>query len=440
MILPKSVHSSLPVYFEVLGLIYIQEKDFAMKEFKDRPQRRGADFAQELKVLERLRSYPDEHIVTHLATWTLDDKYYMLFPYAQCNLRQYMKWMQFGTPNPDSIVWLLGQLRGLAGALRNIHNLSSTGLPTSSPSQVSNLRAPQVQMRESGWHHDLKPENILLYKQPGPERGTFKISDFGSSKIHTYRSGSINTRSPNGTLTYEPPEAKSELATSRPYDVWSLGCVFLELLIWANLGCRSVEEFASERMDRRYPDMPTEVLADDSFWQMYTDRKTIVRKSVLDWIEKLKKVVLRQRQQPFKEVLELIRLMLNPDPKTRIDALKLWNELDKIYKQKKVDLRNDTDETMPEGNSDQSLPRLSLDPKDRPSFQHNHNAGYVSIDFLTASPTDSRMQRRSSFGSETSPRSTSPLSRKHSLASSTTSIHGHHGSMDSHDDRMNESR
>lgn len=142
-----------------------------------------------------------------------------------------MRWMQFGAPSNENIMWLLKQLRGLAEALKDIHNLSSIGSSLPTPSPGPNLVAPQPQMRKSGWHHDLKPENILLYKSLGHERGTFQVSDFGSGKIHTYRSGSVNTRSPIGTLTYEPPEAKLEGATSRPYDVWSLGCVFLELLI-----------------------------------------------------------------------------------------------------------------------------------------------------------------------------------------------------------------
>lgn len=419
--------------------------------FKDRPQRGDADFKQELKVLEKLRKYPHKHIVTHLATWTQDGKYYMLFPYAQCNLRQYMKWIHFGTPTKENIIWLLKQLRGLAAALKDIHNLSGVGLSVPAPSPTSNLAAPQPQMRESGWHHDLKPENILLYKTPGPKRGTFQISDFGSSKIHTYRSGSINTRSPNGTLTYEPPEAKSEGATSRPYDVWSLGCVFLELLIWAVLGFRSVEEFASERHDRRYPGSQTDILSDDSYWQMAEDGSIIVRKTVLQKIEVLKENVMRQAQQPFKEVLELILLMLDPDRRKRILALDLWNTLDSICKQKSLDLQTVTDDSMADGGNDGSasfLPRLSLNPIDRcspdafpdGSIYLKSNAGYVSGDFLTASPIDSHMQRRNSAGSAVSPVSMSPFSRNPSIASSNMSTHGHHGSVDGYNDHMDESR
>lgn len=362
-----------------------------------------------------------------------------------------MRWMQFGAPTKENIMWLLKQLRGLAEALKDIHNLSSIGPSLPTPSPAPNLVAPQLQMRKSGWHHDLKPENILLYKSSGHERGTFQISDFGSGKIHTYRSGSVNTRSPIGTLTYEAPEAKLERATSRPYDMWSLGCVFLELLIWAVLDYGAVETFASERVDRRHPGSQTDLIEDDSFWQMAESGKITLRQQVVDWITILGSECQQQRQQPFKEVLELVIRMLDPDRWTRIIALDLWNTLDQIHHQKSHDLKDSQDYSLPESNNDGSssaLPRLSLIPPDRshPSPIHSEmisfgsNAAFVTGDSMTLSPIDHRTTRRNSSGSIRSPSNSSLLSRDPSIASSNMSTHGHHGSVDGHDDRMDESR
>ena len=408
--------------------------DFALKEFKDRPDRGDNDFQKELKVLNELRKYPLRHIVTHLATWTQSGRYYMLFPYAQCNLRQYMKWVQFGDPTKENILWLIRQFRGLAEALKDIHDLSGAGALQSAP----NLGAPLGGERRAGYHHDLKPENILYYMPAN----NFLISDFGSGKIHTYRSGSYNTSSANGTLTYEPPEAaKPGRKTSRPYDMWSLGCVFLELLIWAVLGFQSVEDFRSKRVDRRYPESETNFVQDDAFWQMLPNGSIRVRESVESCILALREGILRQSNQPFKEILELILKMLDMDKETRIPALDLYDTLDRIYNQKKIDLKNVKDDSLPdrqiaEERSDY-LPRLSLNPPDRRSLDRpregaaiaSRNPGNATGDFLTASPTSSHFpqtsHRRNSSTSEFIGRS-----RNVSNASTNMSTHGRRGSFD----------
>lgn len=409
-----------------------KDVEFALKEFKDRPDRVDNDFQRELKVLDELRKYPLRHTVTHLATWTQGGRYYMLFPYAQCNLRQYMKWVQFGAPTKENIIWLLRQFRGLAEALKDIHNLSGTSAGASQ--SASNLGTRHMAERKAGYHHDLKPENILFYKVTGT-LGTFEISDFGSGKVHTYRSGSHNTSSANGTLTYEPPEAATrEGKTSRPYDVWSLGCVFLELLIWAVLGFQAVEDFRSERLDRRYPGSQTEFVVDDAFWQMLQTGDIMVRKSVDDWTQTLREAVLQQDNQPFKEVLDLVIKMLETVKETRIPALDLYDTLDRIYRQKKIDLENVNNDSLPD------MPRLSMNPPDRRSPEWIRegatvavrNAGTATGDFLTPSPMSSisphsprGSHRRNSSASEFVGRS-----RNASIASSNMSTHGRHGSTD----------
>ena len=292
---------------------------------------------QELRILNELRKLSaQKHIVTHQATWTQDGRYCILFPYAKCNLRQYMKWRAFGPSTQDNISWLLRQLRGLAQALKDIHNLPFLeAVPAG-----SSLKARALESRKTGYHHDLKPENILYFSNPSLENGIFKVADFGSGKINTYRSGSIDSNSPNGTLTYEPPEAKSEGATSRPYDLWSLGCIFLELLTWAVCDFQSVERFASNRVDRRFPDSHVDMIFDDGFWQMTGDGHVIIRNSVSAWIQALRGQI---RQQPLIEVLELVICMLNPDRLKRITALDLWDKLDRIYEQQRLDLERTVD-------------------------------------------------------------------------------------------------
>ena len=295
-----------------------------------------ADFEKERNFLSELFDLPHKHIVSHLATWTQNEGYYMLFPYAECNLRQYMIRGAPQQPTKRDVLWLQAQFKGLSDALRLIHNLDLDRTPETS----TNLQAPQQGLRKSGWHHDLKPENILYFKPMGSERGLLKIADFGSGKVHTYRSGSVNTRSPNGTLTYEPPEAAMGGPTSRPYDVWSMGCVFLEMLIWATFGSVAVDKFSSDRVGKRFPDAVDETFSDDAFWQLNKERNFLWRSSVGTWFSKLEENSQQQSLKPFRKVVPLIRRMLDTNGKTRIIAVDVANALDAICLLTKADLKH----------------------------------------------------------------------------------------------------
>lgn len=74
-------------------------------------------------------------------------------------------------------------------------------------------------------HRDLKPDNMLFLKD-----GTMKLADFGLARMY----GTPKTRlSPQAiTLWYKPPElllGATEYSSSA--DMWSVGCIFAELLL-----------------------------------------------------------------------------------------------------------------------------------------------------------------------------------------------------------------
>ena len=313
----------------------------------------------------------------------------------------------FGTPTKERVLWLLRQFRGLAQALKDIHNLS---VASTSPSS-SSLGPQHAGMRKAGYHHDLKPENILSFPKPNSTYSTFKVADFGSGKVNTYRSGSVNTRSPTGTPTYEPPEAKMEGRTSRPYDLWSLGCVFLQLLIWAVFEYQAITDFDKERFARRCPNSPTDFIEDDAFWQMDEDGSVKLRASVHKYVQRLREDfqsedVPRQRQQSFKAVLELVIRMLEPDKPIRINALQVWNTLDNIYKQTRVDFgrvanmaNNSVSESHESQQPDTQPVRLSMEPprsfapdlsedEISPTFiiEHRENVAHLAVDTSLGHP------------------------------------------------------
>lgn len=342
-----------------------------------------------------LRKYGHPHIVTHLATWTQDEAYFMLFPYAQCNLRQYMRQRRFREREED-ILWFLEQLQGLASALKMIHDLTNEEDLAEPSSPMLQPPSPVLPgERRAGWHHDLKPENILFFWHTDPPRGCFRISDWGSGKVNTYRSGktSINTPSPTGTPTYEPPEVMSEGRTSRPYDVWSLGCVFLELLVWALFDFEAVKQFKKERSARRDLSAASS-REDDAFWQRDESQSIVLRKAVDAIILRLEDRVKRlQRPKAFQAVVDLIKAMLNINKRERIAALDVEDTLSRICKWKRVEFE---DSDLAATDDDPAIPRLSLKAPENPpraTTLHSRSVSPAYATFVSSSPIDIQSAR-----------------------------------------------
>jgi len=86
-----------------------------------------------------------------------------------------------------------------------------------------------------GYHHDIKPKNIVLFKGPPL---VWKICDFGMANIKHFTDGSGTGRGrydEMGTHEYQPPEYDDNMHQKhgRAFDVYSLGCVLLELAtVW----------------------------------------------------------------------------------------------------------------------------------------------------------------------------------------------------------------
>ena len=299
-------------------------------------------------MLRELRKYAHPHIVTHLATWTRDGRYYMLFPYAQCDLREYMSQNKFAEKNA---FWLLEQFHGMAEAVKRIHNLSFPEIPSSSLTATT----PASGERRTAWHHDIKPENILFFKDNSSSCGMFRFSDWGSAKVNVYRTRSYNTKNPIGTLTYEPPEQIYNGQTSRPYDLWSLGCVFLELLVWAVFGWESAEQFSDQRNGKWDADSGTGSMMDDAFWQK-VGNEYVLRPAVVTQLQSLDETLIEPGALPFKRLVGCIRRMLETQTHERIRALDLCDLLDRIS----IEVKATKEDS-------KAVPQVSLIPADHTS-------------------------------------------------------------------------
>ncbi|KAK3379017.1 hypothetical protein B0T24DRAFT_522674, partial [Lasiosphaeria ovina] len=98
-------------------------------------------------------------------------------------------------------------------------------------------------------HGDIKPENILWFGAENDGLGLLAYSDFGLTKMYSSRTKSRGaTQTVGFTVAYRPPEIEIRgVIMSRSADMWSLGCVFLEMVCWILGGPEELSRFSSMR-------------------------------------------------------------------------------------------------------------------------------------------------------------------------------------------------
>ncbi|KAI1275939.1 kinase-like domain-containing protein [Xylaria sp. FL0933] len=215
---------------------------YAVKTLKSGCKR---EFEREVEALKRFRNHDDPHLVKLLATYHDGDQFNLIFPWANGNLQDY--WQQ--NPKPEQCYqrsrWIAEQCFGIAEALRKIHYHDFSG--------ASDHRSETQAMK--GRHGDIKPENILWFsssddkpEDPNHGREVLALSDFGLTRFHNaataYRK-KYSLQAISGT--YRAPEYDLKGEISPKWDIWTLGCVFLEFLIWYLQGWDAVDKFSKQR-------------------------------------------------------------------------------------------------------------------------------------------------------------------------------------------------
>jgi serine/threonine protein kinase len=227
-----------------------------VKEIKPGPdtQEVAAHWVQEVRALRMMNDLKQDHIVKFITAFRRrrrdnTEEHYVMFEWADGGNLQDL-WRKTPTPNLSGSLLkeATRQILGLATALSAAHNLNNT---------------------EASYRHgDLKPENILVFTSKDGSLGTFKIGDWGEAKYHKGRTEmrSRKTTAKYGTRRYEAPEVvtglKSKLKDqpekrrSRLYDVWAMGCITLECIVWLLYGLDGIK-----RLQRDVPE-------DDAFYQI----------------------------------------------------------------------------------------------------------------------------------------------------------------------------
>lgn len=260
------------------------------------------------------------NLVKCLSSFTFGSDTYLIYPLAEGNLDEYMeqnKSLNTGDSSQSTEAWFADQLRGLAAALLVVHDQKET------PTARTHLDVQAAASGKTGYVHDIKPENILVVGREG-QMPLFRLSDFSCAKVVdfvTSISGQRNTHltvSKSGTPNYRPPESQSG-KTSRPYDLWSLGCVYLELLTWYLEDYEALEQFRDDREGHVSPDKQI----DQGFYEADGNGYWRLREVVTTKLD-----VLRPKcQGPLKEILDVIPDLLTINAKERITAAELVRRL-----------------------------------------------------------------------------------------------------------------
>jgi serine/threonine protein kinase len=224
-----------------------------------------------------------DHIVKFVGGFRQHSVSYLIFQWANGgNLREFWNDMVNWPRSRDLILWNIKQMHGLAGALDEWHRY---------------LPATQMNCR----HGDLKPENII---KSGPsEQGIFQIADLGLAKVHSLPTHMRNkpSLSTSGTCRYRSPEIRigGIQKISRSYDMWSMGCIFLEWIIWLLYGLDELLRFYGEAFPKE----------NDGFFDPRDDSSPI-QPNVRRWMDHIESTLLNGGDDCHSDALRQLFLFI----------------------------------------------------------------------------------------------------------------------------------
>jgi ankyrin repeat protein len=274
-----------------------QRIDFARKSMKYGPRLPIIDAIQEVEHLQRLRH---SHIVRLVGSYTQGRTFaILLYPVAQYDLSKFLKNIETALTNRAmssdqymAVVSLESFFQCLVDAMQYIH-------------------------RNTTIHMDIKPRNILIKRCPG-YRYDHKvyITDFGISRHFSPLEHSQTDSVTAMTRMYCAPEVSDQEKRGRSADIFSLGCVFLEMV--TILCCHLLDDF----VDFRCSDSGESFHANLS--KVHEWANSLAFNDPFITIERRASLAKLERHQ---HLIGLIKAMLNADPANRPTALLLAQQL-----------------------------------------------------------------------------------------------------------------
>ncbi|KAF4493513.1 serine threonine kinase [Fusarium agapanthi] len=270
-------------------------------------------FETEKANLELTQSLQHEHLITLIATCQKGPICYFIFPWAGGgDLKDFWKANDGQSRSQELVLWSLRQMLGIVSAINALHGKITR-------------------------HGDIKPQNILHFLKSHDDstmenRGRLILADVGVSKIHreitSMRQDPTNCQ--QSTVTYEAPEAQSDQREGKPrgrrYDMWSLGCMFLEFTVWLVFDYSTVRSF---RKSRRTRDDPKDAFG--SFFLQASDNLIQIHSAVIEAIGHLRSQPLCSSNTALADLIQLIEDdLLQVDVQKRVEAPELLEKLERV--------------------------------------------------------------------------------------------------------------
>ena len=289
---------------------------FAIKEVKASTSRDGRRVAQE--EINSMKDLRHPHVVKLLGTLTARERLRILiYPAACCDLADFMNradsLMERGhLPEPQPAANSTNQAKMTYRYRWPLRTTLNAMLETLRAYYVCLCQALEYLHECNVRHKDIKPENILI-----DFSGSVVLADFGISKKFDDNMKSATHHDRKFTDRYKSPEMDEDTERDKPSDIFSLGCVFLEM--------------ASLIIGQTWKSCKTYCRHGINKTAFNTDFCSNLGK-VKDWINKLSALVSARVEKGIafcigmEGVLTAITKMLDRSPEERPPAKGLWKQ------------------------------------------------------------------------------------------------------------------
>ncbi|KAM0546040.1 hypothetical protein ACHAPJ_011054 [Fusarium lateritium] len=237
----KSIIEAVTLYPDCCDSAWAPKDTVVFKQFRtseDNTLRHA--WIRECNALTYIGSW--DHTVQYLGSFEQNNRCYVMLEYANGGslLDLFRKDTRPQTEQEIHRFWM--GLMSLLKGINRLHNFK--------------IRAEQ---RSGFAHRDINPENILVFQDDDDPFSTnfrVKLADFETStETQIIDAAELVPQDNNGNRTYCAPEAsrphdvqKSDLTQlAFSCDIWSLGCVLVEALVWLAGGWAAVQAAEQER-------------------------------------------------------------------------------------------------------------------------------------------------------------------------------------------------
>lgn len=257
------------------------------------------------RELEILRKVDHKHVIKLVGSYTQGRQLgILLYPAAVCDLGTFLdeidEQQKSGENEVNDQLWaILDNLGMFRNRPEEYNSRSWSDVSTSAHRRLRSsygclVSGLEYLHQKDIRHKDIKTRNVLLDKSNG-----LFITDFGISRDNTDASTSVTNGIERGTYKYCAPEVATYEPRGRAADIYSLGCVFLEMeTVYRGV---SLLEFDTLRKENDV----------DSSFQANPEKLT-------EWINKLRSLPNKEdKSLGIFHIVDLIQRMLSVKPEER---------------------------------------------------------------------------------------------------------------------------